>query len=152
MHGASHVGRGVPAALVAAVVLSPVAACTRAESAETSPAADSGPQCRQTLAEECAQRPCIAQWPTDPNTFCSLPNSQEGVSGTCDPCGAYRAFVSWGVDTALVYYYDASTGELVAIFHVVNTTRMCFGGPPGFVEPTPPCDAPSVQLDCGDAG
>ncbi len=55
-----------------------------------------------------------------------------------------------GVDGGDDFYYDATTGKLVALVaHDYNRmTARCLGGPADFVEPH--CDW--VNLECHDAG
>jgi hypothetical protein len=112
---------------------------------------DSGPQCQGTVAENCAIRPCLAEWPAELSAFCSI-GTAPWFRGIRDPCGPYRVFVETWVDSGSVYYYDAASGELVAVVFVQNYDRTCAGGPPGFVEPTPLCDSLGTSLDCGGAG
>lgn len=101
---------------------------------------DAGLQCKNTVAEACAQRPCVTQWPADPSAFCSIAHQQPaGIEGVYDPCGSYRVFVDEGVDGGSVYYYDPATGTLVAIVQFLNYTRTCIAGPQTFVEPAPEC-------------
>jgi hypothetical protein len=69
----------------------------------------------------------------------------QGVPGYCgqhigpvlvDSCGQYDAIVRVGVDTNFQYYYDHTSGNLVAILYASNQGTVCLAGPPsGFIEP-----------------
>lgn len=45
-------------------------------------------------------------------------------------CGPYALVEIAGIDTANIWVYDATTGELVALLGIDNTAaEMCFAGP-----------------------
>jgi hypothetical protein len=68
-------------------------------------------------------------------------------------CGNYHRLIYRGTDGGASFYYDAASGQLVAIMTTVavgSIMRGCAAGPPeGFEEPS--CDFPdgAVRVDCG---
>jgi len=71
-----------------------------------------------------------------------------GNDVTVSTCGNYIVWTSSGTDTAISYYYDASTGQLVAAVNaVIPSGDYCVGGPSNFV---PPTNCTSTR--CGDGG
>jgi hypothetical protein len=78
-------------------------------------------------------------------------------------CGTYEVLVASGVDTSNEYYFDASSGALVAVvFRGISGAQGCVGGPVGYDPPgrctpigpfpTTPCarDAGSDVHEGGD--
>ena len=57
---------------------------------------------------------------------------------TLQRCGPYDVASMVEVDTGIRYYYDASTGKLVATVSFCNEeVQICGGGPPHFTPPSP---------------
>jgi hypothetical protein len=55
----------------------------------------------------------------------------------------YRGWRVENVDVGCSYYYDATSGDLVAVFCEGTSTMTCLGGPPDFTEPA--CAALQLQ-------
>jgi hypothetical protein len=113
--------------------------------------------CPETLAAACAvgEGPgefgvsCAETWQlaiTDTH-YCG-----GGIGEQQADCGAYRARITINVDVAFTYYYDATTGSLVAVFGTgYDGQTSCVGGPTTFVAPT--CAASQPLDPCStDAG
>jgi len=66
-------------------------------------------------------------------------------------CGAYDEAEFVGLTQKGMYYYDATTGQLAAVYTVTGTmTPSCYEGPPGGI---PTCDLPAADNKClRDAG
>jgi hypothetical protein len=66
-------------------------------------------------------------------------------------CGAYNEAEFVGGTQKGMYYYDAITGQLAAVYTVTGTmTPSCYEGPPGGI---PTCDLPAADNKClKDAG
>jgi hypothetical protein len=67
-------------------------------------------------------------------------------------CGNYHRLIYRGTDVGSSFYYDAASGQLVAIVEgSLNLSRACGAGPPdGFEEPN--CGFPDggqAPIDCG---
>jgi hypothetical protein len=96
---------------------------------------ESGLVCKQPAAASC--------YPTgDP--YCSWQGATAHGDSTTyfNTCGPYYSMFVGGVGTDTVYYYDVSTGLLVAIvlhqgFDASQPTTQCLAGPSRFTEPTP---------------
>ena len=69
-------------------------------------------------------------------------------------CGNYRRLTYRGTDSGASFYYDAASGQLVAIVSGGFGGEGCAGGPPGVFE-IPTCDLPDGNLeriDCSADG
>jgi hypothetical protein len=90
-------------------------------------AMDSGPltPCRRTFGSVQATLPA----PCNPQV---MPATQE-----TDTCGGYETWSVYNVDSSYTGYYDAQTGQLVAIVYYAAPTpgSSCVAGPPTFAEP-----------------
>jgi hypothetical protein len=116
--------------------------------------------CTRSVAEFCSYlhgAGCPLTWDDVQNgqAGCFAPSAYlEPDSRVVADCGGYRKLISVATDVSMTFYYDATSGQLVAI---VGTTavgsiqRECSGGPAeGFTLPTcPPLDGGPVKLDCG---
>ncbi len=66
-------------------------------------------------------------------------------------CGDYQSLMRAADDCSLTYYYEKSTGTLVALFSACTSQAVCDFGPFGFSQPTT-C-SPWVEVyPCGDGG
>jgi hypothetical protein len=108
-------------------------ACGRGRSKCTSDAANA---CRRTWAEVLTTTPTCG------------PFIYEYESrGTC---GAYNEVEFVGGTQKGMYYYDATTGQLTAVYTMSGTKPSCYEGPPGGI---PTCDLPAADNLClRDAG
>jgi hypothetical protein len=52
-------------------------------------------------------------------------------------CDGYHISVVGHLDTSTTYYYDATSGDLVAIYSSANARQSCIAGP-----------SPGVKVDC----
>jgi hypothetical protein len=97
---------------------------------------DAATACRRTWAEVLASTPACG------------PFIYEYESrGTC---GAYNEDEFVGGTQKGMYYYDATTGQLAAVYTMSGTTPSCYEGPP---EGIPTCDLPAADNLClRDAG
>lgn len=99
--------------------------------------------CTQTLAKACATKlqpgqfgiSCIDTWDqvqTDLR-YCSLPADEYSAD-----CGAYRALLVVGAHSDFAYYYDKTSGALVAVVYGGSTYSgpQCVGGPADFKRPS----------------
>jgi hypothetical protein len=90
-------------------------------------ATDSGPltPCRQSFASVQATLPS----PCNPQV---MPATQETAT-----CGGYETWSIFNVDSSYTAYYDAQSGQLVAIeyFSAPGSVTTCLAGPPTFAEP-----------------
>jgi hypothetical protein len=88
---------------------------------------DSGPltPCRRSFASVQASLPS----PCNPQV---MPATQETAT-----CGGYDTLSVFNVDSSYTGYYDAQTGQLVAIVYAAAPTpgATCMAGPPTFAEP-----------------
>jgi hypothetical protein len=67
-------------------------------------------------------------------------------------CGQYQQWQLAAGDCSVVYYYEKSTGMLVALFaYCAGDPRACQFGPSGFTEPTT-CGAQVEVYPCDDGG
>lgn len=120
--------------------------------------------CTRSVAEFCAALPasvrCPLTWDDVENGQGACFGAGDGLvpNGYVDPnCGAYRVFKSVATDVGASFYYDATSGQLVAIvsFAAVGSVQAdCSGGPPeGFTIPTcAPVEGGQARLDaCADA-
>ena len=82
------------------------------------------------------------------------------VSGDVDysyeiwDCGNYRRLTYRGTDSGASFYYDAASGQLVAIVEGGFSGEGCAAGPPGVFE-IPTCEYPDggfERIDCGSDG
>ena len=110
-----------------------------------------------SAAESCASRSsCDATWSAvlGDQTLCSTP----GESYSVYTCGGYDVLDEFGNDTGALYFYDGSSGALVAITGGGNFGPFCLAGPPtGFVQPDcqldgPPGPPPQCLADAGPEG
>ena len=129
-----------------------VAIGCQSSSDDTRSAADGGPlKCWKSIQELCVteQYTCVMTWPDDPKVFCT---HVSGYPRVVDPCGAYHAVMAQGVDVSNRYYYDAATGQLVAmVSYSANSRETKCVGPSEFVEPTCPVTGDLVDCSPGDA-
>lgn len=119
-----------------------------------------GGACQETLAAWCAaQTPgqldfCGSTWgAASTNTkYCALLQ-------TVADCGQYQALALIYFDSLYTYYYDKTSGALVAFVSSSGGSSDCIGGPADFVEPA--CgsfelgvceDAGSIEAGAADAG
>jgi hypothetical protein len=86
----------------------------------------SNTQCRPTWADVLAHPIC-------PTTGPSVDTSREERFD----CDGYHVSIIGHVDTSETYYYDATSGALVAIYHSSFPKEVCVAGPPA-----------GIQLDC----
>jgi len=102
----------------------PVAPCT----------SDAAGSCRETWPEVLARPP-----------YCMLWVEFRGA------CGAYNVDAILNGDVETTYYYDASTGQLAAIYYTSALVpgSVCSSGPP---EGIPPCPGPLNDVCLQDAG
>jgi hypothetical protein len=66
-------------------------------------------------------------------------------------CGQYQAWWISASDCSYIYYYEKSSGALVARFFGCNTQPVCDFGPPGFTQPAS-CGPFTELYPCNDAG
>jgi len=112
--------------------------------------AGGGVSCSQSIAAYCAQNSCFATW-TDAQAVAAACQANTPPYMTLS-CGAYLALYQFFGDGSETAYYDAATGELVAVagFSANTGLHYCYGGPAaGFAAPN--CDAADAgaALDCG---
>jgi hypothetical protein len=119
----------------------------------------SPPACSQSLAVGCTPyQPvmgdavdfsnCPPTW-NDAVAFCVMYAGDFGYAET--DCGAYRRWHVENVDVGCSYYYDSTSGDLVAVFCAGPAGTTCLGGPTGFVEPACPTIeyTPCAAIDAG---
>jgi hypothetical protein len=86
-------------------------------------------ECRPTWADVLAHPIC-------PATGQALPSINWSREERFD-CDGYHVSIIGHVDTSETYYYDATSGNLVAIYHSSLLKDACVAGPPA-----------GIQLDC----
>lgn len=106
-----------------------------------------GLSCGQSAAAYCAAHPC-----TESAVVTSLCAHVRVLSFDC---GGLHAVTDGVQDASSTYYFEPSTGDLVAVvgaIMVVNggSGETCVAGPPTFVEPS--CRGVVMVPDCPDAG
>ena len=86
--------------------------------------------CQGSVEAYCASRSaCVSEWPPGERALCG---QDPRVLNVAVGCGARNIARYQGTDTRALYYYDSSTGQLVAITsHTLGTTS-CVAGPPDF--------------------
>jgi hypothetical protein len=136
-----------------------VSACSTGSPAigsrDSAPEASALPTCSQTLAVGCMNQNlghCPSTWDAA-IVFCVAYAADYAFAQT--DCGAYRRWHVENVDVGCSYYYDKTSGDLVAVFctgATGNTT--CLGGPSGLTEPSCPAPEynPCVPTDAGSDG
>jgi hypothetical protein len=111
-----------------------------------------GASCAGSLAVGCKANnfaDCPPTWDAA-NSFCVMHAGGYGFAQS--DCGTYLRFHVENIDVGCSYYYEKTTGHLVAVFcdgYMGDTT--CLGGPLGFTEPAcgPVVYAPCAPLDAG---
>jgi hypothetical protein len=116
--------------------------------------ATSGGQCAdKPLQSTCGTIQCGATW-TAAQTRGALPGPIDYGMGHYRraSCGSINAIEVSGADTSVIYYFDATTGELAAVFDVgLGGEMSCIGGASTFASPT--CGSfVEVPLASGDGG
>jgi hypothetical protein len=108
--------------------------------------------CSRSVAAYCASfRQCPLTWDeVQSGPPLCLPDETYQVAD----CGGYRKLTYVGTDTGASFYYDPTSGQLVAIVNtsaVGSIQQMCLGGPAeGFTVPSCPRPGPDGGwLDCG---
>ena len=97
---------------------------------------DAANACRRTWAEVLATPPACGPFVYEYES-----------RGTC---GAYNEAEFVGGTQKGMYYYDATSGKLVAVYTMSGTTPSCYEGPPVGI---PTCDLPAADNRClRDAG
>lgn len=115
---------------------------------------DGGNVCPHVVgAADCAasDKGCRPTW-TDvlANPIC-VPGSIDYSREAHFDCGGYHVSVVEHVDTSETYYYDATTGQLVAIYSTVLLQQRCVAGPPSGLTVNCP-NATRTQVCVHDAG
>jgi hypothetical protein len=124
-------------------------------------ACSKSPDCTSSIDTYCShgQAPpdCVANWSQLQNGVrksCDDVLSFAGGNGlflSCTPCDGYDVALVGRLDIWTYYYYDVTTGKLVAAvnFDANGGTKICSGGPSTFHEPTL---GGSPSSACADAG
>jgi hypothetical protein len=110
--------------------------------------------CNRSIAEACANGGCALSWDQAATTtaFCS---AQDTVPAMRADCGGYHVIAVTHFDSGASFYYDGTTGMLVAIvgFSPPNPMATCTGGPAAGFE-LPNCQGPISETlaQCLDGG
>lgn len=102
--------------------------------------------CQVSLEAWCARN----AWPRCTGDWASTVTNPAATGGSgcwyAASCDSYNLLFDQGIDSGERYYYDKSTGQLVAIMMTGNGGITCLGGPPDFAFPSA-CS--SSMLVCG---
>ena len=107
--------------------------------------------CAQPIgANQCTSDAASACRRTWAEVLTTTPDCRPSISESRGTCGAYNEFeVVQGTQKGM-YYYDATTGQLAAVYTMSGTTPSCYEGPPAGI---PTCDLPAADNLClRDAG
>jgi hypothetical protein len=109
-------------------------------------------ECHDSIAHACATPGnCVLTWAEAQNdtAFCSI--AAQFPPSRAD-CGGYHVVTVSVIDVSGTYYYDATTGMLVAIVHAGLGGTECVAGPAGGFT-LPKCTEGSEDLpQCLDGG
>ncbi len=116
--------------------------------------------CAMSVEQACAglasTEPCDLTWSAVLADSSLCPAVFEHV--LISTCGGYRLLVLADLDGGSVFYYDSTTGALVAILSAgINSASPCVGGPAGGFDPPSGCttsssEPPQCAGDGGDTG
>jgi hypothetical protein len=112
--------------------------------------------CAETIDTACADpaNGCVLTW-TAAQTATSFCANTAPPSPLFVDCGAYHAVTVTSVDTSRTYYYDLTSGALVAIIvaSAPQSSVTCLGGPAaGFTPPTCSGSGSQTLPQCLDGG
>jgi hypothetical protein len=98
---------------------------------------------------------CDATWSAVLSDQTLCPFVSPGMSYTVYDCGGYHVLDEFGSDRGTTYYYDMTSGDVVAIFGGSNWSRCLAGPSTGFDPPSecqldgPPGPPPQCPVDAG---
>jgi hypothetical protein len=96
--------------------------------------------CANTVAAYCARNTCLMSWADVEARACGAFGGLF-VSRSSQDCKGFNWVDTFGTDSGSTYYYDSTSGNLVAVVGYGNGSHSCNAGPTTFTEPI-----------CGDAG
>jgi hypothetical protein len=121
---------------------------------DTADSGDAGNVCPHVVgAADCpaSSNECRATWAAVVANPVCLPGAIDYSREARFDCGGYHVSLVQHVDTSQTYYYDQTSGELVAIYSDSLVGRRCVAGPPSGIN----LDCPNVtpaQICTADAG
>lgn len=118
-----------------------------ADAAHDAAPRDAGIVCAQPVgASQCATSDaasaCRRTWA---EVLTTTPDCRPSIYESRGTCGAYDELEVVDGSQKGMYYYDKSTGQLVAVYTMSGTTPSCYEGPP---EGIPTCDLPAADNLC----
>jgi hypothetical protein len=91
--------------------------------------------CANTVAAYCATNTCLMTWADVEARVCGAFGG-EAVHTSAQACKGFNSVDTFGVDSGITYYYDATSGNLVAVFAYGNGSDSCVAGPTTFTQPS----------------